>query len=132
MSAHNFPKPLKLEIHEAGRLATLTEPFTFVDWDEAFEPVTLVEVPAGFETDFNSVPRGLWNFFPPWEYPEAGVVHDYLYRHPSVHSRAAADRCHRRILELLGCPWWKRWPAWIALRLFGWGPWKEIPSEGAL
>jgi hypothetical protein len=132
MSSRYFPLPLRMEIHDNGRLATLTAPFVFIEWADQLDPIIKIEVPAGFETDFNSVPRGLWNFFPPWEYPEAGVVHDYLYRLPGPHSRSEADRVHRRILEILGCPWWKRWGAWTALRSFGWVPWKEIPDSGSL
>lgn len=128
MPSQYFPAPLKLRIENSGRTAVLLEPFTFVDWVDARDPRMRIEVPAGFETDFNSVPRGLWNFFPPWEYPEAGVVHDYMYRHPAVDDRRAADRVHRRILEVLGCPWWKRWAAYLALRVFGKGPWQEIPD----
>jgi hypothetical protein len=67
----------------------------------------------------------LWNVFPPWEYPEAGVVHDYLYRVAGDHSRGFADGVHRRILELLGCPAWKRRAAWTAIRAFGWYGWRQ-------
>jgi len=37
-------------------------------------------VPAGFLTDFASVPRVFWIFFPKWgKYGNAAVIHDYLY-----------------------------------------------------
>jgi hypothetical protein len=39
-----------------------------------------VVAPAGFETDFSSIPRGLWNVFPktgPYDY--AAVIHDAGY-----------------------------------------------------
>ena len=124
----NFPVPLRLAIHKKGRHATLLEPFKFVDLDEYGEVLGEYLVPAGFQTDFNSVPRGLWNFFPPWEYPEAGVVHDFLYHAPEWESRASADYAHRRVLELLGAGWFKRWSAWLMLRLFGWFAWQKIPG----
>lgn len=41
-----------------------------------------IYVPENFVTDFASIPRGLWNAFPPVgaSYDKAAVVHDYLYR----------------------------------------------------
>lgn len=100
-----------------GRSLTLTMPFLFIDGD------LRVEVPAGFVTDFNSVPRGLWNFFPPWEYPEAGVVHDALYREPGLMTRGQVDDIHNRIMEIEGASWWLRRGARLGLRLGGWKPW---------
>jgi len=39
-----------------------------------------IKVPAGFITDFASVPRLFWIFFPKWgKYGNAAVIHDYLY-----------------------------------------------------
>lgn len=126
MADKHFPLPLRMEMQDNGRRAVLLAPFIFTDWP------TYVEVPTGFETDFNSVPRGLWNIFPPWQHPEAGVVHDYLYRKPGSHSRREADAVHRRILELTGAPRIKRWSAWLALRSFGWNAWNRIPDSGSL
>lgn len=95
-----------------GRTMTLLEPVLYRDG------VHRVTVPAGFETDFNSVPRVFWRFLGPWEFPEAGVVHDYLYRF-GIGTRADADHIHRRALINLGCAPLRAWIAWAALRLFG-------------
>lgn len=39
-----------------------------------------IAVPAGFMTDFASVPRLFWVFYPKWgKYGNAAVIHDYLY-----------------------------------------------------
>lgn len=39
-----------------------------------------IVVPAGFVTDFASIPRALWSYLPPTgDYKLAAVVHDYLY-----------------------------------------------------
>jgi hypothetical protein len=46
---------------------------------QADSPETII-VPAGFETDFASIPWGLWNLFPPlgpWARP--AIIHDFLY-----------------------------------------------------
>lgn len=40
----------------------------------------VITVPPGFETDFASIPWGLWNLFPPlgpWARP--AIIHDFLY-----------------------------------------------------
>jgi hypothetical protein len=109
-----------------GRSLTLTMPFRYVDGDMT------VDVPAGFVTDFNSVPRGFWNFFPPWEYPEAGVVHDFLYRNPGVLSRAAVDGIHNRIMDIEGSSWWLRRGVRAALFIGGrvpWGKYRQAEHE---
>ncbi len=108
-----FPEPLRGEFLENGRKLLLTEDFTYRDEEEN----QLIEVPQGFLSDFNSVPRGLWNIFPPWQYPEAGIVHDWLYHYPEGRDRGQCDRVHRRILHILGCPNVVRWAAYSALRL---------------
>jgi hypothetical protein len=56
----------------------LLEPLEYrvghADADEA------IVVPAGFLTDFASIPRGLWNLFPPMgPWSRAAIVHDFLY-----------------------------------------------------
>lgn len=102
-----------------GRTGILRSPYHYEN-----EEVS-VTVPDGFVTDFNSVPWGMWNFFPPWEFPEAAVVHDYLYGLPEIRDRALADRTHRRLMIENGSPTWKAYLAWSALRLFGWTAWNR-------
>lgn len=102
---------------KSGRGMILTQPFLYVDGD------VRVEVPSGFPTDFNSVPRGGWNIFPPTEYPEAAVVHDFLYRNPGKLSRGQVDDIHNRIMEIEGASWKLRKVVRISLWLGGWVPW---------
>ncbi len=113
---------LVIELSDDGRYGILLFPY-FYDNEEIS-----VVVPEGFSTDFNSVPRPLWSIFPPWEFPEAAVVHDYLYRHHDVTSRALADRTHRKVMIENGAPRWKAWTAWAALRAFGMVAWNKIPD----
>lgn len=61
----------------------------------------IVVVPAGFLTDFASVPRGLWNILPKTEYGQAAVVHDFLCRYGEV-TRKEADLVFKEALEHLG------------------------------
>lgn len=108
-----------------GRQITLTVPFVYVD------DGIVVRVPVGFCSDFNSVPRGLWNVFPPWEYPNAGIVHDWLYRYPGGRPRRAVDAIHRRILAIDGASRWFRVAAWLGIRAGGWKPWGEYRKAEA-
>ena len=76
-------------------------------------------VPAGFETDFASVPRGLWNIFPPFgRYSKAAVLHDYLYRCSSM-ERKTCDKIFLDCMEALGVPWRKRKAMYYGVRMFG-------------
>lgn len=78
-----------------------------------------ITVPAFFETDFASVPRipviymllgdtGIM----------ASVVHDYLYRYATV-SRKTADVVFKEALGVSGVAWWRRYPMYLGVRLFG-------------
>lgn len=57
------------------------------DWWELYEPFeetlsdgSTILIPAGYVTDFASVPMLLWSFLPPiGKYNRAALVHDYLY-----------------------------------------------------
>ena len=78
-----------------------------------------VVVPAGFRTDFASVPRYLWPVFPPTgQWMAAAVVHDYLYRETSC-SRFLADACFREAMSVLGVPLATRVAMYYAVRVGG-------------
>jgi hypothetical protein len=84
----------------------------------------IIEVPEGFETDFASVPRGLWNIIPPdGEYTQGAVLHDFLYNR-QFFSRAKCDWIFLDAMKVLNVPGWKRWAMYLAVRSFGWVPWK--------
>lgn len=98
-----------------------------------------IDIPAGFNTDFNSVPRILWNIFPPADYLEAALPHDFLYAGGHLRgvaiTRADADAVHREFVAWAGspadplraqrspAPRWKRTAYHYALRAAGWWPW---------
>ncbi len=85
-----------------------------------------VEVPAGFETDFASIPRLLWPLFPPdGPWLEASIVHDYCYREQVPFSRFFADALFRELMRQYEVPWWRRILFFWAVRLFGWIWWKK-------
>ena len=112
----SFTSPLYLE-YGNGRQWKLTAGFSYVT-DVGFGAYS-IQVPAGFETDFASIPRPLWNLLPPTgEYGKAAVIHDYLYRQTNV-SRYLCDRVFLEAMGVLGVAWWKRTLMFLAVRLFG-------------
>lgn len=79
-------------------------------------------VPAGFVTDFATVPRFLhWLVSPYGAYTRAAVLHDWLIENKinamtdRVTSRDT-DGIFRRVMEDLGVPWIRRWVMWAAVR----------------
>lgn len=134
-----FPLPLRGEIFKRGKRVRLLEPFTYQDAKKGI----VINIPAGFESDYNTVPRGLWNLFPPWEYPEAAIIHDWLYKHPQGFykapdlttvslSRLECDNIHRRILELLGANWTTRQAMWAGIRAGGFVSWSRYRNDPTL
>ena len=85
-----------------------------------------IRVPAGFITDFASVPRLFWICFPKWgKYGNAAVIHDYLYWEQEKYNKKRADeifyegmivlevkKCTAKILyaavKYFGCCAWKK------------------------
>ncbi|MFB7879068.1 MULTISPECIES: DUF1353 domain-containing protein [unclassified Nocardia] len=89
----------------------LTEPLTYQGAVETFT------VPAGFRTDFASVPRPLVWLIPRYgAYTRAAILHDYLCRGAEV-SRADADGIFRRCLREFRISVPRRWMMWAAVRL---------------
>ena len=84
-----------------------------------------VDVPAGFETDFASVPRIFWIILPPaGEYTPAAVVHDSLYN-THLMDRAKADRVFLEAMKVLKVPLWKRRIMYRAVRIGGGFVWSR-------
>jgi hypothetical protein len=114
------------------RRALLTEPFRFFS-----DVVGWVTVPAGFDTDYASIPRALWSIYPPdGEYTEAAVVHDFLYWQHAVSTaelrkvtREEADDVFLEALALLGVPLARRRLMYRAVRVGGAGPWAKAERQ---
>ena len=124
--------PLRVEYID-GRTWLLVEDFVYLDvvegeLDEAGPRtrVNRITVPAGFSTDFASIPRFFWRVLPPTgEYGKAAVIHDFLYtfgadNHGPV-SKAYADGVFLRAMEDLGVGAVRRQLMYRAVRLFGRG-----------
>lgn len=123
-----FKGPLDVQILDAARsgrvTARLLQGFAY---ETGAPELGVIEVPAGFVTDFASVPRPFWNLEPPLgDAGKAAVVHDYLYANRGLCgrlSRAQADAIFRRALGDSGVAGWKRGLLWAAVRLGGAGGW---------
>lgn len=88
-----FLDPLVVTFDD-GRCWTVQAPFDYAVG--APDGSTVVHIPAGFVTDFASIPKVFWNILPPtgW-YGKAAVVHDFLYQFANINgapiSRKYAD-----------------------------------------
>ncbi len=117
----DFTRPLEVTPLDDGVTWRLTKPFDYHvgRLDSGF----LVHVPAGFETNFASVPRGLWWLISPTgRHGKAAVVHDYLYS-THCYSKIIADAIFVEAMEVLGVSRWKRNAMWKAVRLLGKKAW---------
>lgn len=105
-----------------GRHWLLTEDLSY----ELPDGQGAVVVPAGFLTDFASIPRPLWSLVggPGGPWAPASVVHDYLYRTGLV-PRAEADAIFYRVMTEAGIRTTKAWLMWLAVRVAGWTAYKS-------
>jgi hypothetical protein len=79
--------------------------------------VGVLEIPAGFAFDANSLPRAMWWASLPTDYLETGCIHDFLYRFSK--DRKLADQVYREFLEYQGAGKVRRNMRYAMLRLFG-------------
>lgn len=79
-----------------------------------------ITVPAGFVTDFESCPRLPVVFLLFGEVcHEGAVVHDFLYTHPTITSRATADAVLKEACLVSGVPAWRAYGIWTGVRIGG-------------
>ncbi len=113
-----FATPLLVEINPSrtdGRLAVLTAPLVFGDHT----------VPAGYVTDFGSIPWFLrWLISPFGPHAPATVLHDYKYALQDV-SRQTADRLFLEAMTHTATPPWMRTAMYWAVRIGGAKGWKN-------
>ena len=104
----------------------LVEPLTYLS---DLPEVRSVTVPAGFVTDYSSVPRAPFVY---WIFGgrarKAAVLHDYAYA-TGRWSRRIADALYFEASQIQGVGW-RAWPMWAGLRLGGWVAWQgDRPSS---
>ena len=86
-------------------------------------------IPAGFVTDGASVPRGLWNLFPPYgRYSKAALIHDFLYQFGAM-TRAQADYVFLEAMKELGVGFLARWAMYSGVRAGGWAAWNGYARQ---
>lgn len=116
--AAKFEDALELEYMD-GHNWKVTADF-YYDTDVPLVSGHRVSVPAGFVTDFASIPKFLWNLLPPvGSYGKAAVIHDRLYRTPSLATRAQADRVLLEAMTFLGTAWYVRYVIYAGVRVGG-------------
>ncbi len=77
----------------------------------------IITVPAGFITDFASVPRIFWAIISPIDkHGKAAVIHDYCYYY-AYNNRKQSDIIFREALEVLEVAPWKVWCMYEAVRI---------------
>src|SRR5438105_313770 len=96
-----FASPLV--VRDDGGTFVVVEPLSY----ESAVLGGVLTVPAGFPTDFASIPRGLWSILPPiGKYDAGAVCHDKLYRDGTFDGRAIerriADRVLREAMDVCG------------------------------
>lgn len=129
----------------SGRFLTELETRVVSDSDDALEKPLLfytevlkrvIVVPAGFVTDYASVPRiPLAYLLAGGHAKKAAVIHDYLYRTPNAFvppvTRAQADAVFEEAMAASGQPWWRRKLMWLGVRAGGWTAFHEATQEPA-
>lgn len=109
-----------------GDLHELQTPLVY----EAKDGTTFV-VPAGFVTDYASIPAVVQ-----WRYPKSGpwkwaaTVHDYLYRSNGV-TRQYADNILREGMEARNIPWRVRQIFYVGVRIGGGITWNKYRKAQA-
>lgn len=99
-----------------------------VHYESAVTGKTYV-VPAGFNTDFASVPRLPLAFLLTGGVGDrAAVIHDYLYR-KGIEDRATCDKVFAEALEATGVAAWRRGLMWAGVRVGGRSAHKQTSPE---
>lgn len=116
-----FTTRLVVEPLDDGRNWRVYQEF---DYETRLEPMRwrlpVLRIPAGFVTDFASIPQALWNILPPaGAYARAAVVHDFLYRTRGLATRAEADGVFLEAMGELRVSWRRRHAMWLGVRIFG-------------
>jgi hypothetical protein len=109
-----------------GEIFSVSQDFSFYrekDKDEIYI------VPAGFKSNFASVPRILQLLFSKRDvYSAASVLHDYLYTSKEI-SREKADLILKEGMLVLGSSKTSAYLFWLAVRLFGRSAWNNAKFD---
>lgn len=113
-----FTGPLKVAEEGDGTVWRLLDPLTVEVGSEVWQ------VPAGFRTDFASIPRVFRSLVPVLgRQNRASVLHDYLYKN-RLRTRSWADGVFLHAMACTGVRWLKRHTMYAAVRLGGERVWR--------
>jgi len=123
----SFTKPLIVTPLPDGESWELVEPFEYYIDEPDGEKIV---VPAGFRTDFASIPRFAWSIIgSPWgKYGKAAVIHDYGY-FKTLYTRKKVDRIFLEAMKTLGVGWLKRRTMWLAVRIGAGKIWRKYSQQ---
>lgn len=118
-------------------LFQLIEPYEY-----RLGPGSTITIPAGYITNFGTIPRWLSWWISPSQLREAAIVHDYMCNEVfagsqvltySGYSRWLADAVLYEAMARLGFGWWKRATVFAAVRGYaiatGNTKWPERPTR---
>ena len=118
-----FTEKLIVSLEKDGTHWTLEKDFEY--YTDLLGERTYIKVPAGFITDFASIPKIFHSFIKDKDkYNKAAVVHDWLYS-CKIYDRKTADKIFLEAMKVLGIHPIKRYIFYWAVRLFGWTRWKK-------
>lgn len=108
-----------------NRAFILLEPMVYVVGSTGVRIV----VPAGFVTDYASIPQSLWGLYSPHDqYSRAAIVHDYLYW-SQLCTRAQADNLLMIAMKESEVPEHTRQVVYEGVHLFGNASWVENRAQ---
>lgn len=114
-----------MEKLDAVALPIIVTPISSTEWKlmESLQYTVFKKsfiVPAGFITDFASVPRIFWSRYAAWDihYGPPAILHDFLYQGQVV-PRKEADEMFLELMRLAGVSLWTRYRFYFAVRMFG-------------
>jgi len=102
---------------------TLVEGFT-VTWKRGLTEVVEFEVPAGFQTDLASIPRGFRSIIPQiGKHLQPAIAHDFCYAGNTNLTKEEADLLFLEGMKSTGVWWLRRRVMYLAVRVGGKGHW---------
>lgn len=108
-----------------NRAFILLEPMTYVVGTTGIR----ITVPAGFVTDYASIPESLWSLYSPHDqYSRAAIVHDYLYW-SQLCTRAQADNLFMIAMKESEVPERTHRNVYTGVHLFGNSSWIDNQAQ---
>lgn len=116
----SFTTPLIVKVLDSGSSYELQEGFSYYRADKDSK-LPDIEVPAGFITDFASVPRIFWSILPPFgRYTKSAVLHDFLCEEwkKGKNTRKKADSIFLESMKAVGVKRLTRVLLYLGVRIY--------------